>query len=151
MQGAQALTLPLAIYGALLSTIKVLADWSESRRRIEFAIKRGGVGSELGFEPVVFLRVSNPGHREVTLDELGIELPENRELMYRHPKGEIGELPVGVGGWKSASAWIALSEIRTMLGRNYQEQTVQIRAKARDALGRVHLGPPVSVDLYPTS
>jgi len=150
MHGTQTLTLVLAAYGALLSTIKVLADWFESRRRVEFAIMRGGVGAELGFEPVVFLRVSNPGQREVTLDELGIELPDSRELMYRHPKGDIGELPAGVGAWKSASAWIALSEIKTMLGRQYHQPTVEVRAKARDALGKIHLGPPVTVDLYPS-
>jgi hypothetical protein len=90
------ITLSVAIWGAILSTILGIRELQKERRRISVFFEY------IGFEERAQIRISNIGHRPVTITEINMSIFLNDETGGSYKSfpslylGEVGPLPLPV-------------------------------------------------------
>jgi len=80
---SQILTAIVAIYGAILSTIIFTSRRREKQRRLKVNFSNGFLtyAHDLS-EAMLFITISNPGNRDVTINVPSISLPDGKPLVF---------------------------------------------------------------------
>jgi hypothetical protein len=99
------ITLIIAVYGALISTIKVIYDRSKHTRRLKVKLVSGFI-SQGGFvEPeVLFLTAVNVGFTGIILNSVGFLLPDNKKTAIVRPNSYV-RFPHTLSGGNKCEVW----------------------------------------------
>lgn len=99
------ITLVLAIWGAVLSTYKILSDYRKSTRNLKVTVSYGfGVGEGEVGPNVLLLSAINVGHRDITLSSMGYILPDKRFLLLFKPQSNV-RFPYRLSEGNEVSVW----------------------------------------------
>jgi len=141
-------TLALAAYGSLLSSALAVIGWREKRRvlRVTASIGAPFPAPEVHF--MFLIEVVNPGHRPVTINNVGLVLPNKKELVLID-SGPYLKLPRELKEGTSCSAMIPAKDILATLKEQGLNGTIFVHPYCRDALGKRHKGKryEINVDL----
>src|SRR3972149_345911 len=77
------ITLLIALWGAILATIKVVYDYQNKTRRINVKVSKGFVlqGSTIVSPDIISITAINKGYRDVILNSVGLMIPNNTVLI----------------------------------------------------------------------
>jgi hypothetical protein len=141
-----AVTVLVALYGALLSTYNAYVARKQSRHQIDVKITFGWLtyGPNLS-DDMVMVGASNPGHRAVTLTSVGFLLPDGRQLALMTEGSK--PLPHHLSEGTSIQHWIPQHELIETLRKQRFSGPVKLRGFYNDAVGATHLSKPVSFKL----
>jgi hypothetical protein len=84
------ITLLIALWGAILSTAKVLYDYSTNIRRLKVYLAYGFLaqGNVVGPNTITISAV-NVGYRDVTLNSMGFILPDKQYVLIVEPQSNV--------------------------------------------------------------
>ncbi|TET45198.1 hypothetical protein E3J62_08095 [candidate division TA06 bacterium] len=128
----------VAVYGAVLSTYTALSKLRQGRRRIRVKFSWGALfqGPEVSPQ-MLFIIVSNPGNRAVTIHTPAIILPNDTRVVFPDPHSDVGfpcDLPEG----QSCKVWIEVRELAEFLkSRGFSGKT-KLVAICEDAVDNVY-------------
>lgn len=134
----QALTLVLAIYGAVLSTYTVWRARRRDRPALKVSMSHAyGVGALAGGTWLT-LTVVNVGHRPVTVCNPGFQLPDGARLISPEEEARLG-LPDRLAEGASFALRIPHADVRrAMMERGLRE--AMVRPVCSDAAGTDFIG-----------
>lgn len=145
LEAKDVLTFLLALYGAILGTVNLVAATRKDRRSIRitrgtaFYTFRSSFGSELGPEMARFL-VVNDAHRPIELRHLTLRLPNGKEMVQLEEVDGSTSLPVTLGDGQSATILWPYHSLADALRARGHRGTVKLRPVASDATGREFVG-----------
>jgi len=141
-----AVTVLVALYGALLSTYNAYTARKQSRHQIDVKITFGWLtyGRNLS-DDMVMVGASNPGHRAVTLTSVGFLLPDGRQLALMSEGSK--PLPHHLSEGTSIQHWIPRHELTETLRKQRLSDPVKLRGFYNDAVGACHLSKSISFKL----
>ena len=128
----------VAVYGATLSTWKVVSDHLEKRRSITVKITWGfeTYGTELGPQ-CVLVTAMNTGHRTVTLRSAGLRLPNGRDMVNFLQSGD-ARFPHELHSGQSCMISIPVEGVRDSLIRAGIVGKIWLTGFFRDALDKTY-------------
>jgi hypothetical protein len=141
-----AVTVLVALYGAVLSTYNAYIARKQSRHQITVKTTFGWLtyGPNLS-DDMVMVEASNPGHRAITLTSVGFLLPDGRQIVLLGNDGS-KPLPHHLSEGTSIQHWMPRSNLIETLREHRFSGSVKLRAFYNDAVGARHLSKPVSFD-----
>jgi hypothetical protein len=140
------ITLLIALWGALLSTIKVLFDYSKNIRKLKVQI---AIGIRRGFGTVfVLVTAMNVGYRDITLSSWGYCLPD-KKYMTSDPN-EVNsnvKFPCTLSEGKECTVWQTPRQLATALVNNGYSGKIKLRGYYRSAIGTIVKSKPIDFDI----
>ncbi len=132
------LNILLGVYGLGLTTYTVIRSNKEKRRRLNITFSCGfpAHGPDLG-PYVLFITVSNPGDRKVTINVPHIELPDGKLIVTPYPLSNV-TFPYELEEGKNCLIWVEMKELKRILTKREYTGTVKLRAKVSDGTGKVY-------------
>src|SRR3990170_8101743 len=84
------ITLLIAFWGAILSTVKVVFDYSKSARKLRVYLAYGFFtqGSSVG-PRTISISAQNIGHRDITLNSMGFILQDKKCVLIIEPQSNV--------------------------------------------------------------
>lgn len=140
------ITLIIAVWGAALSTYKVISDHWKNIRNIKVKISYGFVsmGNRVGPD-VLHIEAINTGYRDISLNSVGIILNNNSRLFIMAPKGNV-QLPHTLKEGKSCTIWKEQSNLAQQLKKNGLSGNITIKGFYGSATGKVYESKPKKFD-----
>ncbi|MGH9515393.1 MAG: hypothetical protein ACRD3P_06910 [Terriglobales bacterium] len=141
------LTTAVALYGAGLSTYNVYVARKQSKRQINVKISYGCLtfGPTLG-EDMIMITAANVGHRPITLDSVGLRLPNGRSLINIQQEGSV-PLPHPLKEGTSVTHWMPVTGVKESIRRGGTSGKVKLLAFYNDAVGVTHKSKPFSLEV----
>jgi hypothetical protein len=133
------LSLIIAIYAAILSTINLYTQRRDKQGRLVVKISTGittlapGVASDA----LLFLEAANPAHKTVVVNIPGFILPDGREMVIPYPQSNV-VFPFKLEPEHDCKIWIDLKKIARQLHAEGFTDAVNLVGFYRDAVGRKH-------------
>jgi len=138
------ITLFLALWGAGLSTYKVISDHRKSVRKLKvnitfgFRIKRRSTGPS-----VVILSAINMRNRDVTLNSMGFILPDKRYLLIVEPQSNVS-FPYTLNEGKECSVWQTQKEFAEELETYGFSGKIKLKGYFKSATGKTYESKKIS-------
>jgi hypothetical protein len=139
-------TMLVALYGALLSTYNVVADWRRKKRVIKLSFASGlapGTWADHKRAIRLYLTAANAGHRPIMVRSFGLILPNGTKIRFPVDGSEV-PLPYELTEGSSCVVWADDGEVGEYLARNGYEGSVWVTPYCEDGLGVHHLGEKFS-------
>jgi hypothetical protein len=129
------------LYGIVMSTYNFIVNRKTKQRRLTVTITRGFKPDEPGnisIHPLLFINVSNPGYRTVTINAPYFELPYGQKLEFPHPLADV-DFPYELQECKSCRLWAKETDVIQFfaISCGYSGE-VHLRGAVLDATGRVY-------------
>jgi len=135
--GTAIVTAIVALYGAGLSTYILIANRKEKQRQLSVSFSTGSLtyGTELSPQ-MLFINITNPGNRAVTIYSPSIKLPDSRQMFFRDPQQADVGFPHELKEGKNCRVWIEMKELAMQLAAEGYPGKVHLSAKVEDATGK---------------
>ena len=132
------ITAVVALYGAVLSTYTLVQNRREKRRHIGVAISNGFIprGADLG-PAMLLIRVTNPGHRAVTIQCPSLRLPTGGSVVFLEPQSDVS-FPHELAEGKNCTVWTEIGVVSEQLANHGHTGTVKLVAECDDAVGTTY-------------
>ena len=136
MDWEKGITLAIAVYAALLSTVIQLANWKKSKPQIKTSLRIGMLGYDNGYlsDLVLILEAANVGERPATLASEYILLPDGRQLLSFNPNADV-DFPHELAPGKSCRIWFDRAELKKALSEAGYSGRVWLTGFYHDATG----------------
>lgn len=143
----QNITLFIALWGALLSTYKVLSDYSKNKRKLKVKIAYGFVvhGPDVG-PTTISVSAINTGFRDITLNSVGFVLPDNVYSTIIEPQSNV-RFPYTLSEGKECDVWKTRRQLALELKRNGYSGKIKLRGFYRSATGEISRSKPIDFDI----
>jgi hypothetical protein len=146
------ITLFIALWGAILSTIKVLSDYSKNIRKLKVQIAYGFQREIDGSTMCISISAMNVGYRDVTLNSVGYILPDKKYLM-SNPQSDVKsnvKFPCTLSEGKECSVWETQRQLAIDLKTNGYSGKIKLRGYYGSAIGTVFKSKPVKFNIGAT-
>jgi len=140
-------TLLLAVWGALLSTYKVVSDYRKNFRRIKVVLSSGfhNQGNNVG-PSVITSRAVNMGSREVTLNSMGYILPDGKKAIIIEPQSNV-IFPHSLSEGKDCYVWKDQRKWAEELRNHGYSGRIKIRGYYGSNTGEIFKSEPIDFDI----
>lgn len=141
------LTLVIASYGAVLSTIVFRSQQADKKQKLRVRRKEGmfTYGATIG-EVQVIVEAANIGRVVVVVDGFGIGLPDGNHLVFPGLP-QVTNLPVKISPGEKADFYVPKNVLlRELLAQGYH-RSVQLVPRVTDQLGNTHVGESFLFDV----
>lgn len=143
------ITALIAIYGAILSTYNLVLKRREKSHQVSVNLSSGFLTCGERLSPyVLFIVASNPGHRTVTLDSVGIRLPDKRQIVFPF-SGRFGsdvQFPHDLTEGQSCRAWVDVKELTALLEEGISGR-IKLIGFYTDAIGGKYKSKPLKFNI----
>lgn len=140
------ITLFIALWGAILATIKVLYDHQMKSRKIKVKISYGVISFPQGVSKVILVEAINNGYVDVTLTSTGVILPNKISAYFLSPLNNV-QLPSTLSQGKSYTVWREIGEFSQELRRNGYSGKIKLKGFYRTATGEVFKSKGLSFEI----
>jgi hypothetical protein len=134
--GAQIVTVIVAVYAAVLSTLNLLSIRKEKKRQLSVKMSWEWLAyPKRSSDTMLLIEIANPGYRPVTVQTPYIKLPRGGSLIFPWPTAEV-RFPHELAEGKSCSLWVEEAEVKRCLKEKGYSGEVKLRVEVRDQTGR---------------
>lgn len=141
------ITALVAIYGAILSTVIFISRHSEKQRKLNINFSTGFLTYTHDLsEVMLFITISNPGNRDVTITLPSILLPDGKTVVFPNPQSEVN-FPHRLKEGTKCRMWTDMKDLATQLKENGYRRTIKIKAQIEDGSGRTYKSKAWKIDL----
>lgn len=133
------ITLFIALWGAILSTYKVLSDYMKRTRKLKVELAYG-VGRYQGGQfgpPIISIIATNIGFREITLNSMGYLLPDNQQILFLEPQSSV-KFPCSLSEGKQCVVWQTQRELAKDLKNHGYSGKIKLRGYYKSATGETY-------------
>ena len=143
----ESITLLIALWGAVLSTAKVLYDYSRNIRRLKVYLAYGFLtqGNIVG-PNIISISVMNVGYRDVTLNSMGFILPDKHYIMIIEPQSNV-KFPYTLSEGKECSVWKIQKQLAEELKKHGYVGKIKLIGYYRSAIGTIFKSEPIDFDV----
>jgi len=129
----------VAVYGAVFSTITFVSRKKEKKRQLEIKFSNGFLmyGQEPG-EFVLFVEVSNPGYRDVTINIPSLILPDKKVVAFIDPYQSDVRFPHKLAEGTNCKVWTEMRDLAQNLKEHGYSGIIEINAKVEDGAGNIY-------------
>jgi hypothetical protein len=137
------ITLFIALWGAILSTIKVLSDYRVNTRKLEVKVLNSFIsqGNIVG-PPMLSIDAINSGNRPITLNQVGFLLPDGRKTIMIEKISNV-EFPYTL---TETNPQCSVSKVQKQfaieLKKNGFEGKIKVRGYYKSATGEIFKSKP---------
>ena len=144
------ITLFIAIWGAGLSTYKVVSDYSKNARKLQVHIVYGLLtqGNIVG-PRTISISAQNTGYRDITLSSMGFILPDKKYILIVEPQSNV-RFPYTLSEGKECSVWKTQKELAIELKKNGYSGKIKLRGYYRSAVGKIFNSKATTFDIEKT-
>lgn len=144
------ITLFIAIWGAALSTFKVLFDYSKNARKLKVQVFYGFVtqGNIIG-PNTISISAINTGYRDITLNSMGFILPDKKYSMMTEPQSNV-KFPYTLSEGNECSVWKTQKQLAIELKKHGYSGKIKLRGYYRTAIGKIFKSKPIGFDIEKT-
>jgi sRNA-binding regulator protein Hfq len=141
------ITLLIALWGAVLSTAKVLYDYSRNICRLKVYLAYGFLtqGNIVGPD-TISISAMNIGYRDVTLNSMGFILPDEKYIMIIEPQSNV-KFPYTLSEGKECSVSKMQKQLAKELRKHGYSGKIKLRGYYRSAIGTIFKSKPVDFDI----
>jgi hypothetical protein len=144
---SQILTAIFAIYGAILSTVVFVSRLIEKQRRLKLSFSNGFLTNVYGLSgAMLFISISNPGNRGVTINLPSILLPDRKTLVFPNPQSNVN-FPHKLEEGTECKLWTEIKDLAIQLKENGYHDIVKLIAKVEDGTGQIYKSKAWKIDL----
>ncbi|MCM3628779.1 hypothetical protein M3194_15655 [Paenibacillus glycanilyticus] len=112
---AQIITVGIALYGAVMSTITFVANKKEKTRQLEADITNGFLTYDHGLSGgMLFLTVRNKGYKTASINAPFLLLPNKSKIVFTRPQSNV-TFPYKLEEGTDCQIWIEIGDIAEML------------------------------------
>jgi hypothetical protein len=141
------ITLIIASYGALVSTISIWYTRKEHKREVKVKLNLGFI-QQVSLSPaMLILTALNTGTKTATLSAMGLILPKKKILAFTHPNSYV-TFPHDLLEGKDVVVWIKAEELAQDLIKNGFSGSISFKGFYRDALGKEYKSKTMEFNLY---
>ena len=142
------LTLSVAAYGAILSTIVFVYSMTRERRRIVIKHSAGFVGYPTGQTSATMacLEVVNKGHRPVVVSAPAMLTPKKRKLVFFKALG-FDKFPRKLEDGEAETLYVPYEDIGRALKQDGYSGIVRLRPVCSDTAGKMYRGKVMKLDV----
>jgi hypothetical protein len=131
------LTLLIALWGAALSTYKVISDRSKSVRKLKVSVSYGFISQGNSVSPTtIMISAVNEGFRDITLNSMGFLLPNNNKTVMLEPQSNV-TFPYTLSEGKSCVVWKLQKQFAIELRKNGYIGAIKVKGYFQDATGKI--------------
>ena len=145
------ITLIIASYGAILSTYSIWSKRQEHKREVKVTLSFGFIKMGTVSPPMLILSALNTGSKTVTLNSMGLILPEKKYLHFTHPENIYVTFPHDLLEGKNVMVWITNKELAHDLKQEGYSGTIRLKGFYRDAIGNEYKSKTINFDIEQTS
>lgn len=143
----QNITLLIALWGAILSTYKLLSDRNKTKRTLKVEVSYGFMTLENDVGPnTISLTAINTGYRPITLTSVGYLLPDKKTMFIVEPQSNV-KFPYTLLEGNQCSVWKIQKKMALELKENGYSGTIKIRGYYRSAIGNLYKSKPIKFDI----
>jgi len=144
---SQIVTAIVAIYGAILSTVIFTSRRKEKQRRLKVSFSSGFLtyAHDLS-EAMLFITISNPGNRDVTVNLPSILLPDRKTVVFPNPQSNVN-FPHKLKEGTECKLWTEIKDLAVQLKENGYHDIVKLMAKVEDGTGQIYKSKAWKIDL----
>lgn len=141
------ITLFIALWGALLSTYKVLSDYSKNKRKLKVKIAYGFMvhGTDVG-PNTISISAINIGFRDITLNSMGFILPDKKFSTIIEPQSNV-KFPYTLSEGTECTVWKTQRQLAVELKENGYSGKIKLRGYYRSATGTTFRSKPIDFDI----
>ena len=141
------LTLLIAVWGAVLSTYKVLSDHSKNTRKLKVEVAYGFLsqGNTVSAATISITAI-NTGFRDITLNSMGFVFPDDRKSIMLEPQGNVA-FPHTLTEGNNCLVWKFQRQFASELKKNGYSGKVNVRGYFQDATGKMFTSKPMTFDI----
>ncbi len=125
----------VAIYGAVLSTYLAYQQRAKDKMKLNVRVSWGALTGVPTYETKLFVGVSNPSSRPITVSNVGIKLPDDEQILFF--EGNI-QLPYSLEPENNFISWAPLKEIGIICAQKGFSGKISIEGFCNDQVGRRH-------------
>jgi len=135
----QIVTIFIALYGAVLSTVIFIVKRKENQRQLAIKISNGflPILDDVG-ELLLFIEIYNPGNRTVLIQPPWIVLPDRKTLVFPNPQSNV-TFPYMLQEGSNCRIWIEMKVLTNQLKREGYTGKIKIKAGVRDGAGKEYI------------
>jgi hypothetical protein len=142
------ITLFIALWGAFLSTAKVLSDFSKNTRKLKVQIAYGIQRQFSSAEVAISITGMNTGFRDITLNSWGYLLPDKKYMMSSpNDVNKNAVFPCTISEGKECSVWETQKQLATALRTNGYHGKIKLRGYFRSAIGTTYKSKQIDFDI----
>lgn len=141
------ITLLIALYGAILSTYKVVFDYLRESRRLKVEVSYGFLswGNNVGPEMLVISAINN-GFKDITLNSVGFILPDKTRVHITEPQSNV-KFPYTISGGNNCIVWKPQKQFAIELKKNGYSGKIRLRGYYQSATGKIYKSKPIDFDI----
>lgn len=145
------ITLFIALWGAILSTIKVASDYSKNARklRVYLAYSFYTKGNTAVGPRIISFSAQNTGYRDITLNSNGFILPDKKYIFIVEPQSNV-KFPYTLSEGKECSVWKNQKELAVELKNHGYSGKIKLRGYYRSVIGKLFKSKPIDFDIEKT-
>jgi hypothetical protein len=138
------ITILIAVYGAILSTITLVHQNNKDKRIIDVVPSWGFLTYDYGIseDAYIIIEVSNKGHVPVVVNTPYIILPNDKTIVFPNSTGDVN-FPNELMPGHSCRIWTKANDVKSILRQQGFEGKVSIKAGAKDGTGEETIGSKV--------
>lgn len=137
------ITLFIALWGAVLSTLKVLSDYLKDVRKLKVYLAYGFLTQGRSIGPAtIIINAINTGHRDMTLSSMGFILPDNNFLFIVEPQSNV-RFPYTLSEGRQCSVWKTQKELAEELRKNGYSGKIKLRGYYRSETEKTFKSKPI--------
>ena len=140
------ITLIIASYGAVVSTISIWYTRKEHKREVKVTLSFGLIKQISVSPPQIFLEALNIGSKTVTLSSFGLNLPNKKNMYFPNPNSN-APFPHELLEGKSVSVWIDAKELAKNLKQEGYSGMISYKGFYKDAIGNVYRSKEEKFDI----
>jgi hypothetical protein len=130
----------VAIYGALLSTINLIAARRDKKAKIRIQMSLGYLAFLGSTSPeMALIEIINVGRDPVTINGIGMKLPDKKALALLKPQSNVS-FPHQLDFGKSCTVWTSVQELADQLCEEGYSRQIKLMPYCRDQIGREFRG-----------
>jgi len=139
------ITLVIALWGAFLSTYKVISDYRKNVRNIRIEVSYGFLMGHRVGPDVLNIQAINAGYRSITLSSVGFIINNKAQIIIVDPQGTV-QLPHTLEEGTSCTIYKEQSDLARQLKENGISGNVTIKGFYRSATGKVYRSKSIEFD-----
>jgi hypothetical protein len=144
---SQILTAIVAIYGAILSTMIFTSRRREKQRRLKVNFSNGFLTYAHNLsKAMLFITISNPGNRDVTINVPSISLPDGKPLVFPNPQSNVS-FPYKLEEGTECKIWTEIKDLARQLKENWYYGIIRLKAKVEDGSGQIYKSKDWKINL----
>jgi len=95
---------------------------------------------------MLFITISNPGNRDVTINVPTILLPDRKTVVFPNPQSNVN-FPYKLEEGTECKLWTEMKDLAMQLKENGYCGTIKLRAKVEDGAGQIYKSKAWEMDL----